>query len=544
MNPSKVSHAPPRPSTTSGFIPYHGGITNASPDSTLPTIKQPEDTDSVTKDSAPTTNAPLAPPPKPTQNGSDNQDYFSGQHNQVHHTKEPNPFESAFGNPAETPGKPHLPGVTSLTSPASLLPGNTPGWPGSLRSGPLSPAMLTGPTGSSDYFNSDHHFGGSFPTPNESSLRTGLTPGGGGSMFPQPSPNSQAIYNQLQSGGATPGTLDFHRTAMTARAQNQANNYQQMQNGGATSQPHNPNIQPDLDAKPFHPSGQSQQQDQQDPFSSHQTNDAANGLFMLAQAGGQQRNGQQGFAMPQQPQQGYQQGMQQQQDNQQNMSKRAAKNSIGSTMSGSTEGMGGDYSDGGTETKPQTRSGRGKKGSNGKGATGGKRKNEETPSKAQANKKAKGANGQVMQSEEPEDDDDGMMDQDDGMDETGPDGKKMTDEEKRKNFLERNRVAALKCRQRKKQWLANLQQKVEIFSTENDALAATVTQLREEIVGLKTLLLAHKDCPVSQAQGISSMAMQQIAGDTQQYANPYGMAMGGPGVPHQQQMQQAQMQRR
>ena len=110
-----------------------------------------------------------------------------------------------------------------------------------------------------------------------------------------------------------------------------------------------------------------------------------------------------------------------------------------------------------------------------------------------------------------------------------------------------SRVAALKCRQRKKQWLANLQQKVEIFSSENDALAATVTQLREEIVGLKTLLLAHKDCPVSQAQGISGMAMQQIAGDGPHYANPYGMAMGpgGPGgVQQQGQMGQANMQRR
>lgn len=91
-----------------------------------------------------------------------------------------------------------------------------------------------------------------------------------------------------------------------------------------------------------------------------------------------------------------------------------------------------------------------------------------------------------------------------------------------------------------------MQQKVEIFSSENDALAATVTQLREEIVGLKTLLIAHKDCPVSQAQGISGMAMQQIAGDAQGYANPYGMAMGGGGtsLQHQSQMAQANMQRR
>lgn len=65
----------------------------------------------------------------------------------------------------------------------------------------------------------------------------------------------------------------------------------------------------------------------------------------------------------------------------------------------------------------------------------------------------------------------------------------------------------MKCRQRKKQWLANLQAKVELFTTENDALTATVTQLREEIVNLKTLLLAHKDCPVSQAQGLGPLMM-------------------------------------
>ena len=41
------------------------------------------------------------------------------------------------------------------------------------------------------------------------------------------------------------------------------------------------------------------------------------------------------------------------------------------------------------------------------------------------------------------------------------------------------------------------------------------------------------------------MAMQQIAGDTQHYGNPYGLGMGGPGGPmQQQQMQQAGMQRR
>ncbi|KAI9251858.1 hypothetical protein BDA99DRAFT_563549 [Phascolomyces articulosus] len=77
---------------------------------------------------------------------------------------------------------------------------------------------------------------------------------------------------------------------------------------------------------------------------------------------------------------------------------------------------------------------------------------------------------------------------------------KEEEDEKRKNFLERNRIAALKCRQRKKQWLNNLQAKVEYLTTDNEQLQIQANALREEIVNLKTLLLAHKDCPIAQQQ--------------------------------------------
>jgi ATF/CREB family transcription factor len=127
--------------------------------------------------------------------------------------------------------------------------------------------------------------------------------------------------------------------------------------------------------------------------------------------------------------------------------------------------------------------------------------------------------------------------EDDGHNETRKDGKKMTDEEKRKNFLERNRVAALKCRQRKKQWLANLQAKVEMYGTENDALNATVQSLREEIVSLKTLLLAHKDCPVARANGVQLDIATLAASGPPDYGHvsmiqPYSGMMSG--VLHQQ----------
>lgn len=88
------------------------------------------------------------------------------------------------------------------------------------------------------------------------------------------------------------------------------------------------------------------------------------------------------------------------------------------------------------------------------------------------------------------------------------------------------RIAALKCRQRKKQWLANLQTKVEIFTQENDALTAQCGQLREEIINLKTLLLAHKDCPVSHQQGLGGAAMAQFMGNIEQPGNPYGIGNG------------------
>ncbi|EGG06893.1 uncharacterized protein MELLADRAFT_106426 [Melampsora larici-populina 98AG31] len=75
----------------------------------------------------------------------------------------------------------------------------------------------------------------------------------------------------------------------------------------------------------------------------------------------------------------------------------------------------------------------------------------------------------------------------------GGGGKGETEEEKRKNFLERNRQAALKCRQRKKAWLANLQSKVESLERENEGLEMTIGRLREEIESIRSILLVHHD---------------------------------------------------
>ncbi|KAM0254941.1 hypothetical protein ACHAQJ_006249 [Trichoderma viride] len=487
--------------------------------------------DSITKPDV-TSNAPatkpLAPPPRPgqPQQGSNTPEYYAPQVTGGSLSLEPNPFEQSFGGGGpETPGGTKLPSVAALTSPSSLLPGSnaTPfNWGGgSLRTGPLSPAMLSGPT---DYFGDTHHLRGGFPTPNESSLRTGLTPGGSGSMFPAPSPNS-ALFAQLASGGATPSTIDFHRTALSAAAKrDQVNGLSRAQPPApqpqaVTSQPQeltNGAVIPKVEAKPA--SG---------PFDPHD-NDAANGLFMLAQG----RNGAQ--PTPQftvttaptahaHPAPVIQPNM--------NSSPPMANVKVDQRRGVSEMSMGSDESD----QKPQTRA----KGKKNPPATNGRRKADDMSVKAPPPKKAKansGAPSSIGDDEEHSDDD-----FDSKFDDSGPGKSKMTDEEKRKNFLERNRVAALKCRQRKKQWLANLQTKVEMFSSENDALTQQITQLREEVVNLKTLLLAHKDCPVTQQQGLHGAFMSQVVEPFNPQMNPYGMA--GP-MPGQQVMAGQGVQRR
>ncbi len=360
---------------------------------------------------------PLAPPPRPAPNNPpDTPDYFSSLHSGGHFSLEPNPFEQSFGAPStETPGKSLLPPVAALTSPAIPGTSSTGGynWQQSLHSGPLSPAMLSGPSGETgDYFN---QIGRGFPTPNESSLRTGLTPGGGGSMFPAPSPNSQALYQQLQSGGATPGTLDFHRTAMNAAARSKNNQF--------TSNPQDQQAQ-NMDQK-----------NHNDPFAQHGAdNEAANGLFMLAKGG--QTNNQ--FAVPQQPVQA--QNVQAK-PMPQDAPKRGGRNNNGSLGSISGADMSGSVASPDSHeesSRPNTRGGRGKKTAKGQAATNGRRKADDTPKGA--NKRAKGNSGaaNVDPNLEPhEDDDDDMSEEEE--EQLNENGKKMTDEEKRRNFLERNR---------------------------------------------------------------------------------------------------------
>ncbi|KAJ3193744.1 hypothetical protein HK101_004246 [Irineochytrium annulatum] len=77
------------------------------------------------------------------------------------------------------------------------------------------------------------------------------------------------------------------------------------------------------------------------------------------------------------------------------------------------------------------------------------------------------------------------------------------EEDKRRSFLERNRQAALKCRQKKKEQTALLQKQVNELTEQNGRLVREAEELREHVVYIKGLLMQHQDCPVAIANGLN-----------------------------------------
>lgn len=64
----------------------------------------------------------------------------------------------------------------------------------------------------------------------------------------------------------------------------------------------------------------------------------------------------------------------------------------------------------------------------------------------------------------------------------------------RQSHLEKNRVAAHKCRQRKKEYINGLEGRAREFSSKNKILKENVAMLREEVLGLKNEVLRHAGC--------------------------------------------------
>ncbi|KAF4998248.1 hypothetical protein FGRMN_3297 [Fusarium graminum] len=74
-------------------------------------------------------------------------------------------------------------------------------------------------------------------------------------------------------------------------------------------------------------------------------------------------------------------------------------------------------------------------------------------------------------------------------DDAGPEGS-----EKRDKFLKRNRIAASKCRQKKKEWVSNLEDTRYSLEHENNALHKQYNGLVDELSTIKNQLMQHASC--------------------------------------------------
>ncbi|KAI5819448.1 putative bZIP transcription factor [Pyronema omphalodes] len=439
----------------------------------------------VRNPSAPSASVATESPPRTTEAGNNNRnsgDYFSIRHSRL--DQEPNPFEQSFAAPNHGDHNSQkatiLPPVTAMTSPA--ISGRY-GWGSdSLRSGPLSPAMLQAPQHQNLTFDSHLRTG---LTPNESAMRSGLTPGGSGTIFP----GQPGFLFHNSNNVNTPTSLEFQKTAQAAAARVKRHSLPQ-QPGPAILLPQSEmKVDQNLEIKSGPPADSL--------YNADPAHNAANGLYLLAHMGGTKARvpsgAAQGFFQQNPPMASppvilpspEQKRALEQQTSQMKMTSTSPTNDNRRLSQSSMPGAG-------SENDTPEKKGR----ANNKRAAP-KRK---SPPDSSAKKKAKGndSRAQSILSNHSEQHTDSDGDEDNKGKKTA-----MTDEEKRKNFLERNRVAALKCRQRKKQWLNSLQAKVEMYGAENDTLTASVHSLREEVVHLKTLLLAHKDCSVTRATGIN-----------------------------------------
>ncbi|KAL8803774.1 MAG: hypothetical protein Q9182_002984 [Xanthomendoza sp. 2 TL-2023] len=75
------------------------------------------------------------------------------------------------------------------------------------------------------------------------------------------------------------------------------------------------------------------------------------------------------------------------------------------------------------------------------------------------------------------------------------------EEVRRSKFLERNRVAASKCRQKKKEWTQNLENRARDLQKENQSLRIMIDSMRQEMLFIKSEMLKHTTCGCEQIQG-------------------------------------------
>ncbi|KAI9234654.1 MAG: hypothetical protein BYD32DRAFT_359484, partial [Podila humilis] len=70
----------------------------------------------------------------------------------------------------------------------------------------------------------------------------------------------------------------------------------------------------------------------------------------------------------------------------------------------------------------------------------------------------------------------------------------LSPEAKRQRFLERNRLAAAKCREKKRLQTLKTITNADEITAKNQALHESLEELQEEVRKLKNQILCHRDC--------------------------------------------------
>jgi ATF/CREB family transcription factor len=378
-------------------------------------------------------------------------------------------------------------------------------------------------------------------TPDLSSFKTGLTPlGTAGGSYPPPSPNTAAFLAMVTnaSGSAiTPNTLsalsgnpiDTHAANNGSLPSTQTDQDTQEGAGSGVKM-----TQPNYVNGAHHGSDESRAQPGAEPNRTGKqgnhgngTNQAASGLFMLSQA--HQELAKRGDGNDPYAGSAFTHGGTGLSD---------AKSLYSNVPSSATAGQSKSMANGSKQQRlqdaqvPQPKNGKRK---NGMVVEGSKKASKKTKGTAKTEEFSPSGESDELVDESNYD----MSGVNGGMhdysNEVGAD-----EDEKRRNFLERNRQAALKCRQRKKAWLASLQAKVEYLQTDNEHLQGSVGALRNEVMFLKSQLMqaqrqlaAHGLAPqadqmqrhsVSGPMGIPTSAMMPQAMTQVPHSNIHAMA--------------------
>ncbi|KAI1746171.1 hypothetical protein F4680DRAFT_12454 [Xylaria scruposa] len=114
-------------------------------------------------------------------------------------------------------------------------------------------------------------------------------------------------------------------------------------------------------------------------------------------------------------------------------------------------------------------------------------------------------------------------------------------EGKRRHFLQRNRVAAMKCRKKKKEWVNDLEETKSGLESQNTHLHMELDGLVDEASRIRAQLMVHANCNDANIdKWIENEAKRFVIGTGERYDQILAHAHFSPGQQQQQQQQQQQ----